>query len=60
MITEKELRDRLTACVETSPTIKPQDMPLACKVVQRLMPMVLRMIREEVRAAKLLAMVEEE
>ena len=52
MITESELRERLIARVETSTTIKPQDMQIARNVAALLVPMVLKIIQEEVRAAR--------
>ena len=51
MITESELRERLIARVETSTTIKPQDLPMARNVATLLVHMVLKIIQEEVKAA---------
>jgi hypothetical protein len=52
MITESELRERLIARVETSTTIKPQDLPMARSVATLLVHMVLKIIQEEVKAAR--------
>jgi hypothetical protein len=52
MITESELRERLIARVETSTTIKPQDLPMARNVATLLVHMVLKIIQEEVKAAR--------
>ena len=51
-ITDAELRSRLIARVETSSIIKPQDMQIARNVAALLVPMVLKIIQEEVRAAR--------
>ena len=52
MITGAELRSRLIARVETSSIIKPQDLQIARNVAALLVPMVLKIIQEEVRAAQ--------
>jgi hypothetical protein len=52
MITESELRSRLIARVETSVFVRPQDLPMARNIVALLVPMVLKIIQEEVRAAR--------
>jgi hypothetical protein len=52
MITDFELRQRLIARVETSTLIKPQDLHMARNVAALLVPMVLKIIQEEVRAAR--------
>ena len=51
MVTESELREPLIACVETSTTIKAQDLAMARNVATLLVHMVLKSIQEEVRAA---------
>ena len=52
MITESELSERLIARVETSIAIKPQDLRMARNVAALLVPMVLKIIQDEVRAAR--------
>jgi|SRR5665213_2577623 len=52
MITERELTQRLNAIVEVSPILRPDTLPMARNVVHRLIPAIMQIIREEVRAAK--------
>ena len=53
MICETELRKRLEVKLETSASaiLTPDQMPFARKIVKILVPRVLHIIREEVRAA---------
>jgi hypothetical protein len=52
MITELELRERLIARLETSVFVKSQDLPMARNIAALLVPMILKIIQEEVRAAR--------
>jgi hypothetical protein len=52
MITDAELRSRLNARIETSTILRPEDMHMARNVVALLVPVVLKIIQEEVRAAR--------
>jgi len=52
MIGEKELTKRLTACIQTAGQIAPFQMVMANQIVRRIVPMVLAIIKEEVRAAR--------
>jgi hypothetical protein len=54
MITESELRERLGARLETSTHIKPQDLAFARSIAAMLVPMIMRIIRDEVREANTL------
>jgi hypothetical protein len=52
MIGEKELAKRLQACIETDLGIPSFQMGVATQVVRRIVPMILTIIKEEVRAAR--------
>lgn len=52
MIGEKELAKRLQACIETDLGIPSFQMGMANQIVRRLVPMVLAIIKEEVRTAR--------
>jgi hypothetical protein len=49
MINESELRERLGARLETSTHIKPHDLAFARSIAAMLVPMIMRIIRDEVR-----------
>lgn len=52
MIGEKELAKRLQACIETDLGIPSFQIGMANQIVRRLVPMVLSIIKEEVRTAR--------
>ena len=52
MIGEKELTKRLQASIETDLKIPSHHMGLATQVVRRMIPMILSIIREELRKAR--------
>ena len=52
MIGEKELARRLKACIETDLEIPSFQMGVANQVVRRIVPMILTIIKEELRTAR--------
>jgi len=52
MIGEKELAKRLQACIETDIGIPAFQVGMANHIVRRIVPMILAIIKEEVRAAR--------
>jgi len=52
MIGEKELAKRLQACIETDLGIPSFQMGMANQIVRRIIPMILAIIKEEVRTAR--------
>ncbi len=51
MVGERELTKRLIACIETEAHIPPFQMGVAQSIVRRIVPMVMTIIKEEVRIA---------
>ena len=52
MIGEKELAKRLQACIETDLAIPAFQMGMANQILRRIVPMILSIIKEEVRTAR--------
>ena len=52
VISKRELIDQLTAAVECDPLIRPDTLPACRMMVCRLVPAILRTLREELRNAR--------
>jgi hypothetical protein len=55
VISERELTDQLMAAVECDPLIRPDILPACRMIVCRLVPAILRTLREELRNARPIA-----